>query len=101
MASPATRKRVRVVSRTLRQTPGSTSERYLVDANGKRIAVVLDIEEYRQLVAGKQTTTRMSATRRAELVEKAKQAKGSWKESEGTGSAVEIVRCLRDEWERK
>ncbi|MBI4788721.1 MAG: hypothetical protein HY782_16945 [Chloroflexi bacterium] len=25
-------------------------------------------------------------------------AKGSWKESEGTGTAVEIVRRLRDEW---
>ncbi len=28
----------------------------------------------------------------------ARQAKGSWKKSEGAGTAVEIVRRLRDEW---
>ena len=101
MSSPVIRKRTLTVRRTTRQTSTSTNERYLVDANGKRIAVVLDLAEYRRLVTGKTTTTRMSATRRAELVEKAKQAEGSWKESEGTGTAVEIVRRLRDEWERK
>jgi hypothetical protein len=100
MASRISRKRARVVRRTPRKTP-SANERYLVDASGKRIAVVLDLAEYRRLVTGKQATTRMSTTRRAELVAKAKQAKGSWKASEGTGTSVEIVRGLRDEWERK
>lgn len=101
MPSPVIRKRTRVARRTTRQTPTSANERYLVDANGKRIAVVLDLDEYRLLVSGKTTTTRMSATRRAELVARARRAEGSWKESEGTGTAVEIVRRLRDEWERK
>ncbi len=100
MASPVTRKGAREVGKMPRHN-SNTSKRYLVDASGKRIAVVLDLAEYRRLVAGKPTTTRMSVARRAELVAKAKQAKGSWKESEGTGTAVEIVRRLRNEWERK
>lgn len=35
---------------------------------------------------------------REEITELALQAEGSWKESEGAGTSVEIVRRLRDEW---
>ena len=42
---------------------------------------------------------KMSDAERAKMVERAKRAEGSWKESEGKGTAVEIVRRLRDEWE--
>ncbi|OGO39843.1 MAG: hypothetical protein A2Z03_10095 [Chloroflexi bacterium RBG_16_56_8] len=38
---------------------------------------------------------------REELRALALQAEGSWKESEGTGTAVEIVRRLRDEWKHR
>jgi len=100
MASTVTRKRARTVRKTPRQSPLQTNERYLVDANGKRVAVMIDLAEYQRLVAGQPRVARMSAAERAKLVEMAKQSKGSWKESEGTGSAVEIVRRLRDEWER-
>ncbi len=76
------------------------AERYLVDPQGKRVAVVLDIEKYKSLVASKTRidTVRISEAARAKLVKLARQAKGSWKKSEGTGTAVEIVRRLRDEW---
>ncbi len=100
MASTVSRKRARSPRNNPRQSSVRTNERYLVDANGKRVAVVLDLEEYRRLIANQQKPPMMSAAERAKLVERAKQAKGSWKESEGTGTAVEIVRRLRDEWER-
>lgn len=38
---------------------------------------------------------------RAEMIALARQAEGSWKESEGAGTAVEIVRRLRDEWKHR
>lgn len=100
MASTATRKRARTVRKTPRQSPVTNGEHYLVDANGKRVAVVIDLAEYQRLVAHQPAVARMSDAERAKLVERAKQSKGSWKESEGTGTAVEIVRRLRDEWER-
>ena len=102
MASTMMRKRPRAATKTPRANSESVGERYLVDARGKRIAVVLDLEEYRQLIAGvpSRKPARMSATQRAKLVALARQAKGSWKESEGHGTSVEIVRRLRDEWNR-
>ncbi len=101
MARTVSRKRPRTIRKTQRQSLSHVSGRYLVDANGKRIAIVLDLAEYRRLIAGARNPSRMSAARRAELVTRARRAEGSWKESEGTGTAVEIVRRLRDEWERK
>ncbi len=100
MASTITRKRPRAVAKARRESHTSTNERYLVDAHGKRVAVVLPLAEYRRLVTGERKPAPMSPVERAKLVELALQAKGSWKESEGTGTAVEIVRRLRDEWER-
>ncbi len=38
---------------------------------------------------------------RQELVALALQARGSWQENEGTGTSVEIVRRLRDEWKHR
>jgi hypothetical protein len=43
----------------------------------------------------------MRGKSREELVALALQARGSWRESEGTGTSVEIVRKLRDEWEHR
>ncbi len=78
------------------------AEQYVVNARGKRVAVVLDLDEYQRLIAGNGIIERaqISADERAKLVKLARQAKGSWKESEGEGTAVEIVRRLRDEWNR-
>ena len=100
MAGTITRKRPRTATKARRENRTSINERYLVDANGKRVAVVLPLEDYRRLMAGERTPAQMTAAERARLLELALQAKGSWKESEGTGTAVEIVRRLRDEWER-
>jgi len=103
MASTLTRKRVRSSKRARRTNHKITNERYLVDADGKRIAVVLDLEEYRQLVGQVkiEKPAPMSAAERARLVALARQAEGSWKESEGSGTAVEIVRRWRDEWKHR
>lgn len=102
MAGTVTRKRGRAVSQARQDSRASRNERYLVDAQGKRIAVVLDLDEYRRLVAGTQSSpsASTSAVQRAKFVALARQAKGSWKENEGSGTAVEIVRRLRDEWKR-
>ena len=102
MASTVTRKRPRTTPKKRNVSQKSVSERYLVDAHGKRVAIVLDLEEYRQLVAGRRSgraiRARLPAAQRAKLVALARQAKGSWKDSEGRGTAVAIVRQLRDEW---
>ncbi len=97
MASPASRKRPRQLSR--QRIPA----RYLVDENGKRIAVVLDIEEYRRLKKTplEESQPSLSQSDRARLVELALQAEGNWKTTEPQGTAVEIVRRLRDEWKHR
>ncbi len=63
MAGIVTRKRPRpaTMTRTLRKPSG---ERYLTNAQGKRVAVVLDIEEYRRLVGGKREPARAPSTLR-------------------------------------
>ncbi len=99
MASVVTRKRARVV-REQQEIERPRQEQYIVDAHGKRVAVVLDLDEYRRLLAGKRAPQSVSATERARLVELARQAEGSWKETEPRGTSVEIVRRLRDEWNR-
>ncbi len=103
MASTLTRKPTRTTTRARRNHHKIINERYLVDAQGKRIAVVLDLDEYRQLVkqAKIEKPAPMSAAERARLVALALQAEGSWKESEGSGTAVEIVRRWRDEWKHR
>ncbi len=57
MASTPSRKRTR--SRAATRARGENNvritERYLVDAQGKRVAVVLDLDEYRRLLRGKRT----------------------------------------------
>lgn len=100
MASPITRKRPRPVTQARRENHTVSNERYLVDARGRRIAVVLSLEDYRRLTSREQKPTPLSAAERAQFVQAALRAAGSWKESEGTGTAVEIVRRLRDEWKR-
>ena len=100
MAGTITRKRPRTTTKVRRENRTSVNERYLVDANGKRVAVVLPLEDYQRLMAGERKPAQMSAAERAKLVKLALRAAGSWKEHEGTGTAVEIVRRLRDEWER-
>ncbi len=100
MPSTITRKRTRRATKPHRLNNIGIGARYLVDAQGKRIAVVLDLEEYRKLIAPREPAP-MSAAQRAKLVALALQAKGSWKESEGSGTAVEIVRRLRDEWRER
>ncbi len=98
MASAKNRKRPRATLRTSRSNSKMAQERYLVDAQGKRVAVVLDFKEYNRLVTTSQKPVRISAARRARLVALARRAEGNWKDSEGRGTAVEIVRRLRDEW---
>ena len=60
MASTVSRKHHRAAART-RPTRKPGGERFLTDAQGKRIAVVLDLEEYRQLVEGKRKTAPVHA----------------------------------------
>ncbi|MBI3742431.1 MAG: hypothetical protein HY257_11850 [Chloroflexi bacterium] len=97
MANAATRKRTRATT-ARREDAKYPAAQYIVDARGKRVAVVLDMEEYRRLLKGK--PARMSDAERARLVELARQARGSWKDTEPQGTSVEIVRRLRDEWTR-
>lgn len=102
MAKTSTTSPSKRVARTRKNSRPSVKGRYLVDADGKRVAILLDIDEYRKLVAGPKSKPvsemRLPAVQRAKLVKLARQAKGSWKQSEGQGTAVEIVRRLRDEW---
>ena len=99
MASTVSRKRPRTARKTQSKSYPRKGERYLVDENGKPVAVVLDLAEYRRLLENTQTPSQMSSAQRAELVVLAKRAKGSWRAGEGTGTAVDIVRRLRDEWD--
>jgi len=57
MASTLSRKktRSRAATRARGENNARINERYLVDAHGKRVAVVLDLDEYRELVQGKRT----------------------------------------------
>ncbi|MDE3088408.1 MAG: hypothetical protein KGJ80_03335 [Chloroflexota bacterium] len=102
MASTPSRKgtRSRAATRARGENNARITERYLVDAHGKRVAVVLELEEYRRLMARSHEPPQTSAELRAKLVESARRAEGSWKENEASGTAVEIVRRLRAEWER-
>lgn len=60
MASPITHKRSRTATRT-RSVRQPNNERYLTDAQGNRVAVVLDLDEYRQLLQGGHTPSAQSA----------------------------------------
>ncbi len=102
MASTPSRKRTRsrAAPRARGENNARITERYLVDAHGKRVAVVLELEEYRRLMARSRTSVPMSTEQRTKLVELARRAEGNWKENEASGTAVEIVRRLRAEWER-
>jgi len=99
MTRLATRKRVRAprIAQTARAE--NIPARYLVDEQGKRVAVVLDLAEYRRLKAdaARAPQPRMPENERARLVALARQAEGSWQPTEPHGTAVEIVRRLRDE----
>jgi len=79
MTRLATHKRVRAprVAQTARAE--NIPARYIVDAQGKRVAVVLDLAEYRQLKAdaARAPQPRMAETERARLVALALQAEGS------------------------
>jgi hypothetical protein len=99
MASTVTRKRPRATTKT-RSGHKPIGARYLVDARGTRFAVVLDLAEYRRLVEGRRNPTRMAASERARLVALARRAEGHWQAPEYSGTSVEIVRNLRDEWRR-
>ncbi len=102
MASTLSRKRTRsrAATRVRGEKNARITERYLVDAHGKRVAVVLELEEYRRLMARSRAPVQISTQQRTKLVEFARRAEGSWKENEASGTAVEIVRRLRAEWER-
>lgn len=101
MVRPIIQKRnekTRQRQRALRESAGE----YLVGTRGKRAVVVLDLGEYKRLLAGTRRIdpAPMSENERSKLVKLARQAKGSWEESEGKGTAVQIVRRMRDEWNR-
>lgn len=64
MSNPAIRKHPRAIART-QPSRKSSDERYLTDARGKRIAIVLDLAEYQQLVAGKRETASTRAPQAA------------------------------------
>jgi len=50
MASTLTRKRPRTAAKARRENHASVNERYLVDAHGKRVAVVLPLAEYQRII---------------------------------------------------
>ena len=54
MASALTRKRPRAAARKVNHQPIGT--RYLVNEQGKRVAVVLDLAEYRRLLGNNRAT---------------------------------------------
>lgn len=60
MASTVSRRRTRVAPRKNHTRPVG-SERYLTDAQGKRVAVVLAIDEYRQLVQAREESASLPA----------------------------------------
>ncbi len=102
MPKPVIRKRPRVASATRKISGVSNHRRYLVDEKGKRVAIVLDLDEYRRLIASESSQrARLSAAQRAKLVTLARQAEGNWKATEPQGASVEVVRRLRDEWEHR
>ncbi len=59
MASPFTHKRPRAATR--KNAPRPFGERYIVDAQGKRVAVVLDLAEYRRLAKNGRAASRAAS----------------------------------------
>jgi len=84
MASTPSRKRTRLRAATRPRGENAVriNERYRVDAHGKRVAVVLELEEYRRLIARSRASVQMSTEQRTKLVELARRAEGNWKENE-------------------
>jgi hypothetical protein len=73
-----------------RKTMSKTSVRYLVDESGKRVAVVLDLAEYRQLVKGKRTSP---LSPKADWIQSARKIRALAKPS---ADSTPILRDLRE-----
>jgi len=87
MASPVTRKRPRAPSRKVNHQPIGT--RYLVNEQGERVAVVLDLAEYRRLVEG----SRASRVADFDWLAEARRVRAL---SPLTSNSTPILRALRE-----
>ena len=87
MASAITHKRPRAAARKVNHQP--IGKRYLVNEQGERIAVVLDLTEYRQLVEG----SRMSRATDFDWLAEARRVRAL---SPLTSNSTPILRALRE-----
>ena len=101
MASTVTKKRLQTTSRrhTARTRPARRVGDMTLDELSAFVQTLIErkLAEKRALTAARDQPP--STARWAQLVALARRAEGNWRESEGRGTSIEIVRRLREDWQ--